>query len=526
MRKKILTLLAAVFALTAIHAQTEVYNRNRLLDDYFRFLLHVESSYVDTVNLKQLIVNNVKETLKQLDPHSAYLSEQELKQSQEHLSGEFEGIGVQYQMTNDTLYIIQTISGCPAERAGLRPGDKIVSVGDSVIAGVKITNTRIQKLLRGPRGTLVTVGVMRNGIKEPLTFTLKRDKIPMLSVDASYMAAPQVGYIKINSFGAKTYEEFMDAWGGLKKQKATKLILDLRSNGGGYLTSAQQIVNEFLRLGDLITYTEGIHQRRQVLVADGKGQLKDVPVVVLVDEYSASAAEIVSGAIQDWDRGTIIGRRTFGKGLVQRQFPAPGEGAYRLTVSRYYTPSGRCIQKPYKNVDYKDDINQRYKHGEMTNADSIHFADSLKYYTLRKSRVVYGGGGIMPDIFIPADTSRYTPYENRVTAQGIILDVSAQLTDSLRSAITHKYKTYAQYAEYFTVPASAIEKVDHLAAEKDLKPDTDEELLKAHEGISRQLKALVARNIWNYTGYFYVVNSQSDVYQKALEVLQQDRATP
>lgn len=520
MFKKLTILITAMFAAATMWGQTEMYNQRQLLEEYFRFLLHVENSYVDTVNMKQLIVNNVKETLKQLDPHSAYLSEQELKQSQEHLNGEFEGIGVQYQMTNDTLYVIQTISGCPAERAGMRPGDKIISVGDSTIAGVKITNTRIQKLLRGPRGTLVTVGVVRNGVAEPLTFTLKRDKIPVLSVDASFMAQPQIGYIKINSFGAKTYEEFMEAWTALKKQKATKLIIDLRSNGGGYLTAAHQIANEFLRLGDLITYTEGIHQRRQVLVADGKGSLKDVPLVILVDEYSASAAEIVSGAIQDWDRGTIIGRRTFGKGLVQRQFPAPAEGAYRLTVSRYYTPAGRCIQKPYKGVDYRDDINQRYKHGEMTNADSIHFADSLKYYTLREHRTVYGGGGIMPDIFIPADTTRYTPYENRITAQGIILDVSAQLTDSLRADITRKFKTPQAFAQNFSVPEHALDKVDQLAKEKDLEPKDDEERTKARKGIALQIKALIARNIWNYNGYFYIVNSESDTYKKALEVLQ------
>ena len=517
MRRHLVTiLLLATFMLS--RAQVAYYEQRQLIEDYVRFLFHIQSSYVDTVDFKDLIINNVKASLKQLDPHSAYLTADELRQSNEHLGGEFEGVGIQYQMIEDTLYVIQTISGCPAEKSGILPGDRIVSVGDSVIAGVKISNNRIQKLLRGPRGTTVTIGVMRAGVNEPLHFRLTRDRIPVTSVDGYYMSTRDVGYIKINSFGAHTYEEFIEAWRTLSKSGAKKLILDLRGNGGGYLQAAQNIANEFLSPGQLITYTEGVHQPRQVLRADGRGTMRDIPVAVLVDEYSASASEIVSGALQDWDRGIIIGRRTFGKGLVQRQFPAPGEGAYRLTVSRYYTPSGRCIQKPYKDVDYKDDIEQRYRHGEMTSADSIHFADSLRYYTLVKRRTVYGGGGIMPDIFIPADTSRYTPYANKLSAKGILIELSTELTDSLRKQITKRYANPQIYAEEYELPHSVIEKVHDMALNSGI--DVDEDMKQKSEfGIALQIKALVARNIWNYTGYFCVVNSASEAYKAALEEL-------
>ena len=362
--------------------------------------ISISNLYVDDVDEKKLVEDAIRGMLSKLDPHSSYMTPKEVKDANEPLSGNFEGIGVQFNMIEDTLLVIQPVTNGPSEKVGIIAGDRIVSVNDSAIAGVKMSKEEIMKRLRGPKGTKVKLGVIRQGIKDRLTFTVVRDKIPVKSVDAVYMIRPQIGYIRIGNFGATTHQEFMEGLKTLRDQGMQHLILDLQENGGGYLKAAVDIANEFLQRGDLIVYTEGRKVPRTEYKADGGGVMQQGKVVVLVDSYTASAAEIVTGAIQDQDRGIVVGRRTFGKGLVQRPLDMPDGSMIRLTIAHYYTPSGRCIQKPYKkgeNRDYAMDVINRLKSGELTNPDSINFADSLKYETLRQHRTVYGGGGIMPD---------------------------------------------------------------------------------------------------------------------------------
>jgi carboxyl-terminal processing protease len=342
--------------------------------------------YVDSVDEKKLVEDAIRGMLEKLDPHSSYSTPKEVKQMNEPLQGNFEGIGVQFNMVEDTLLVIQPVTNGPSEKVGIVAGDRIVSVNDTAIAGVKMSKEEIMKRLRGPKGTKVRLGVVRAGIRDRLSFTVTRDKIPVKSVDAYYMIRPGIGYIRIGNFGATTHQEFCDALKALQKEGARDLVLDLQENGGGYLQAAVNIANELLAKDDLIVYTEGRRVPRQDYRADGNGIFRDGKIVVLIDEYTASAAEIVTGAVQDQDRGFVVGRRSFGKGLVQRPIDLPDGSMIRLTIAHYYTPSGRCIQKPYtkgEKKDYAEDIENRFRNGEMTNSDSIHFADSLKFYTLR-----------------------------------------------------------------------------------------------------------------------------------------------
>ena len=382
----------------------------------------INSLYVDSVKEGNLVESSIVGMLKDLDPHSVYIPKEEVERMNEPLEGSFYGVGIQFQMLEDTLYVVQTVSGCPAAKVGVLPGDRMVFIEDTLIAGVKMQNTAIMKKLRGPKGTVVKVKMLRRGIPELIEFSITRDKIPIYSVDASYMIDKGVGYIKINSFGATTYREYLEAIDKLKKAGMKDLIIDLQGNGGGYMNAATDLANEFLQTGNLIVYTKGIKQPKTSINATGKGGFSNGRLIVLTDEYSASASEIFSGAIQDWDRGIVVGRRSFGKGLVQRPVILPDGSMIRLTTARYYTPSGRCIQKSYKDgLDkYEKDILDRYKRGEFQHADSIHFADSLKYKTLRLARTVYGGGGIMPDVFVPLDTTNYTDYLRKIIAKGVV----------------------------------------------------------------------------------------------------------
>ena len=371
--------------------------------------LAISNLYVDSVDEQKLVEDGIRGMIEKLDPHSSYLTPKEVKAANEPLQGNFEGIGVQFNMVEDTLLVIQPVTNGPSEKVGILAGDRIVKVNDTIIAGVKMSKEEIMRRLRGPKDTKVLLGIVRRDIADTLQFTVIRDKIPVKSVDASYMIRPQVGYIRIGSFGATTHEEFCERLKALKKQGMKSLVLDLQENGGGYLQSAVQIADEFLQSDNLIVYTEGRRTRRADYKARDGGLFSEGKVIVLVDSYTASAAEIVSGAIQDHDRGLVVGRRTFGKGLVQRPIDLPDGSMIRLTVAHYYTPSGRCIQKPYekgKKQEYAEDMLHRLKSGELMSADSVHFADSLKYYTLKERRVVYGGGGIMPDEFVPLDTTK------------------------------------------------------------------------------------------------------------------------
>ena len=482
----------------------------------------ITNLYVDSVDEKKLVEDAIRGMIDKLDPHSSYLTPKEVKSLNEPLNGNFEGIGVQFNMIEDTLLVIQPVTNGPSERVGIIAGDRIVSVNDSAIAGVKMSKEDIMRRLRGPKGTKVHLGVVRQGIKDLLKFTVVRDKIPVKSIDATYMIRPGIGYIRIGSFGATTHQEFLESLDKLKAEGMQHLILDLQENGGGYLKAAVDISEEFLQKGDLIVYTEGLKVPRMDYTANGRGVFKEGKIVVLVDGYTASAAEIVTGAIQDQDRGIVVGRRTFGKGLVQRPIDLPDGSMIRLTIAHYYTPSGRCIQKPYTKgggKDYAMDMMKRLKSGELTNADSIHFADSLKYETLREHRTVYGGGGIMPDEFVPLDTTLYTNFHRELAAKSIVIQQNLRYVDNNRKELQKRWASFADFKQQFEVPQSLVDAILAEGEKQNIKPKDEAELEKTLPYLKIQLKALIARDIWDMSEYFSVVNEQSEMVKKALEVI-------
>ena len=480
--------------------------------------------YVDSVNQNKLVEDGIRGMIEKLDPHSSYSTAQETKAMNEPLQGSFEGIAVQFNVVQDTLLVIQPVSNGPSERVGILAGDRIVTVNDSAIAGVKMSKEEIMRRLRGPKGSKVRLGIVRRGIKGVLTFVVVRDKIPVKTLDAYYMIRPTIGYIRIGSFGLTTYKEFMEAVAILKQQGMNDLILDLEENGGGYLNAAVDIANEFLKRNDLIVYTLGRSVPKQEFRADGKGRLLAGKVVVLINEFTASAAEIVTGALQDQDRGEVVGRRSFGKGLVQRPIEFPDGSMIRLTIAHYYTPSGRCIQKPYTKGDaqsYALDIEKRFEHGELYSADSIHFADSLKYKTLRKQRLVYGGGGIMPDYFVPLDTTLYTPYHRQLAARSYLINANLKYVDAHRKALKQQYPDFATFLVRYEVPQSLLDDIRKTAEKDKVKPKDEAEWKKSLPQLRLQLKALVARDLWDMSQYFQVVNEANPIVQKALTLFQQ-----
>lgn len=482
----------------------------------------IKNNYVDSVNESKLVEDGIRGMLEKLDPHSTYTTAKETKALTEPLEGSFEGIGVQFNIVQDTLLVIQTITNGPSEKVGILPGDRIVSVNDTAIAGVKMDRNEVVRRLRGPKGTRVRLGIVRRGIPGKLVFVVTRDKIPVKTIDAVYMIRPNVGYIRIGSFGATTYQEFMEGVTRLKKQGMQDLVLDLQDNGGGYLMAAVGVANEFLKRNDLVVYTQGRASKRDEFRANGNGRLLDGKVVVLVNEFSASAAEIVTGAIQDQDRGSVVGRRTFGKGLVQRPIPFRDGSMIRLTIAHYYTPSGRCIQKPYQKGDiesYERELDNRYKRGELYSADSIHFADSLKYQTLRQHRTVYGGGGIMPDYFVPLDTLQFTRFHRMLNAKSIIINANLRYVDNNRKTLKNRYKTFDDFNTRFTVPQSQIDAILKEGEAQQIKPKDQAELKRTLSLLRIQLKALVARDLWDMDEYFQIMNETNHVVRKALEVL-------
>jgi len=482
----------------------------------------ITNLYVDSVDEHKLVEDGIRGMLEKLDPHSAYTTAKETKAMNEPLQGSFDGIGVQFNMVQDTLLIIQPVVGGPSEKVGILAGDRIVTVNDTAIAGVKMSREDIMKRLRGKRGTKVKLGIIRRGIKGQLVFNVTRDKIPLKTIDASYMISPGVGYVRIGSFGATTYNEFMESVDSLRDHGMQDLILDLQDNGGGYMQASIMIANEFLQKNDLIVYTEGRRAKRDEYRAKGNGKLLSGRVIVLVNEFSASAAEIVSGAIQDQDRGEIVGRRSFGKGLVQRPIEFPDGSMMRLTIAHYYTPSGRCIQKPYEKGDkesYAMDIETRFKHGELYSADSIHFADSLKFKTLRRHRTVYGGGGIMPDYFVPLDTTQYTKFHRQLAARSYIVNANLKYVDDNRKQLRKKYTSFKQFDSEFEIPQSVIDNMLAEASKDNLNPENKEELKQTMPQLRLQMKALVARDLWDMDEYFQIINRSNHIVTKALEIL-------
>lgn len=526
--KKMKYLAAAVICAAATFGISAQYSRSNSASRQQQKLLMVENIvnnlYVDNVDEEKIVENAVREILENLDPHSSYSTKEETTSSQETMQGSFSGIGIQFNMQKDTLYVVQTIAGGPSEKVGILPGDRFIAVDDSIIAGRKLKNTDIMKRLRGPKGTKVNIKVKRGSNTDLLEFRITRDDIPLNSIDAVYMADGKTGYIRLSRFAATSYKEFKDAITKLKKQGMQQLILDLTDNGGGYMQIAAQIANEMLNRGNLIVYTQGRKSPRQNLNADGSGTFRTQKVVVMINQFSASASEILSGAVQDWDRGVVVGRRSFGKGLVQREFLLPDSSSFRLTIARYYTPSGRNIQKPYikgDREDYDKDIIDRYNHGELQSADSIHFADSLKHTTLRLHRTVYGGGGIMPDVFVPLDTTQYTDYHRRLVAKGIIPQFALRYVDKNRADLKAQYPDAQKFIKEFTVTDEMLNNL--VDAGKAEKVDFDKsQFAKSKEMLRTFVKAAIANDLFSTGAYFQIVNEQNDIYKEALSIINDD----
>ena len=515
-----------LFLVTMCLALALAASAQRSMPEALQKLLNAEyaitSLYVDTVNEDKLVEDAIRGMLENLDPHSSYTDAKETKELEEPLQGEFSGVGIQFNMNKDTLYVIQTVPGGPSERVGILAGDRIIYVNDTVIAGVKMKNSDIQKRLRGKKGTQVTVKVMRPGVPELITFRITRDNIPLHSIDAKYMLDERTGYLSITRFGAKTHEEMMEALSDLKKQGMTQVIIDLSDNGGGYLNAAIDMCNEFLERGQLMVYTEGENQPRSEANANGWGDYKDLHMVVIVNQFSASAAEIFAGAMQDWDRAVVVGRRTFGKGLVQRPVRFDDGSMMRLTVARYYTPSGRCIQKPYERGDkkgYENELLDRANEGEYYCLDSIQFNDSLRYTTRLTGRTIYGGGGVMPDVYVPIDTSEYSTYYRDMTAKGILNQFAIKYVDQNRKQLNKRYKTIQDFDRDFVVTDEMMR--DFIAmGEKDSVKYEEEKYRTSERLLKDIIKGLIARDVYSDAGaYSVIMNHRNNDVKAAYDVL-------
>ncbi len=482
----------------------------------------INYAYVDTVCEPELVEKAIIATLKELDPHSQYISKKDLQKAIEPLEGNFEGIGVSFQIYKDTILVISPVPGGPSEKLGIMAGDKIVKINNENATGKILDNNYVFKQLRGKKGTTVDVGIFRKGKRKLIDYTITRDKIPIHSIDAAFMAAPITGYIKLNRFSRTTMDEFRKSIGELRDQGMQDLILDLRGNSGGYLDVAIDLSDEFLGSSKLVVYTKGSSSPKRKYKSSFRGEFEEGKLVILIDEGSASASEIVAGAVQDWDRGIIVGRRSFGKGLVQRPYYLPDSSVIRLTIARYYTPTGRCIQKPYAKgyEQYYKDLAKRLEGGELTSIDHINFPDSLKYYTPR-NRLVYGGGGIMPDVFVPWDSTKYTDFYVDLLSKGIFNDFVLEYIDKERKSLNRKYTSFDRFNELFIVDYLLLEDFLSLAKKKDILPGDDEfEISK--ELIQYQLKALIARNLFDFNSYFQIMTQIDEGYLKANEVMGND----
>jgi carboxyl-terminal processing protease len=480
----------------------------------------IGQSYVDSVNTSDIVEKTIPEILKNLDPHTSYIPAKEMQEVQEEMRGNFSGIGVQFSIQEDTVRVIEVISDGPSSRVGILPGDRIVRVNDSIIAGVGVENNTVLSLLRGEKDSKVTVGIVRKTNNSELEFEITRGDIPLNSVDVSYMIDETTGFIKISRFAETTYDEFMDGMEKISGLGASKVIIDLRQNPGGALVGVLRMVDEFLEKGEPILYTEGLNQPRKTYNASGKNRWKDIKVYVMIDEFSASASEIFAGAMQDNDRGIVIGRRSFGKGLVQEQIPLADGSALRLTVARFYTPSGRCIQSSYENgsEDYYNTIYERSHSAELLVADSIHFADSLKYET-RGGRTVYGGGGIMPDFFVPVDTSGNSEYFNSIYRKGLIYTYAYNYADQNRETLS-TFKKADEFDTYLEKNKVFNEFVRY-AADKGVARD-EKGLKESGQVINTQLKAYIARNILGEEGFYPIIKQIDKTLLKAIEISQKN----
>lgn len=523
MRKTLFAIIFLIAALsTNIQAQESVSSRNQAVEKFANLLTIIDYAYVDTVNNQKMVEDAINGILKNLDPHSVYIPKKDLEKMREPLEGNFDGIGIRFNIFHDTILVVSPISGGPSEKLGIQSGDRIVTIEEENVAGNGVTNNDVQEKLRGKKGTVVNIQIERHGEKNLLDFAITRDKIPLYSVDASYMASPGIGYIKVSRFARNTMQEFNQALDTLKRDGAKSLILDLRGNGGGYLRTAFNLADEFLPDGKMIVYTKGDKQKEEDYKATSKGSFEDGNLIILINEGSASASEIVSGAMQDWDRALIIGRRSFGKGLVQKPFPLPDGSAVRLTTAHYYTPTGRCIQRPYTKgkKDYYNEINKRYKSGQLFSADSIHFPDSLKFYTPNK-RIVYGGGGIMPDIFVPIDTTLNSDLNKNLIRKGVYNEFTNTFLDKNRKKYLKEYPTFKNYENNFIVDDDVLKDFFKIAKKKGVE-ENEEEYEKSKHLIDTQIKALLARDLYSTSAYFKIINELSNAYLEGVKLLGSD----
>lgn len=532
-----LTVLAVALGILVGSALTQKVNAQRIVfqngswsieqSKVDRLLQLMSTAYVDELNIDSITDEAMADLVQKLDPHSAYIPKEDLEMVNSDLAGSFSGIGVQFTIQQDTVRIVAVISGGPCAGVGVLAGDKLISVDDSAFVGKKMNNEKVMKTLRGPKGTQVKLGVLRAGVGEPLYFTVTRGDIPVTSVDAKFIieskvesqkSKDKIGFVRVNKFGETTYKEFISALADLKAQGATSFIVDLRENSGGYMEQAIRMANEFLSRGELIVYSEGRAYPRYEATANGSGRFKDVPLVVLIDNFSASASEIFAGAMQDNDRATIVGRRSFGKGLVQQQMPFDDGSAVRLTVARYYTPSGRCIQKPYTlgdQEDYEKDLMERFEHGEFYSADSIHFADTTTYRT-KGGRIVRGGGGIMPDVFVGRDTTLNTPWYNRCVNLAYTYQFAYFYTDKHRKELA-KYKDW-QSLEKYLLKQDVLAEFVRFAEDKGVERN-DAEIQKSRPLMIRLLNAYIVRDMLGDEGFFPLFERDDEITQKAVEIM-------
>ena len=482
-------------------------------------LNYIQGAYVDSISKEKLTEDAISSLLEKLDPHSTYITAAEFNDANDPLLGSFEGIGVEFRIQRDTITVMNVVSGGPSEGIGVRAGDRIVKVDDKNVASVKITNNDVMRKLKGKGGTKVKIEVFRRGIKKLLEFNITRGVIPTYSLDIAYMLTSKIGYIKLSKFSATTHEEFVKALMKLKGKGMTKLVLDLRDNGGGYLEAAIDIADEFLSEDKLIVYTKGVHKPKNIVTSTKVGHFEKGALVILLNEFSASASEIVAGAIQDNDRGTIIGRKSFGKGLVQEQVKLYDGSAIRLTISRYYTPTGRCIQKPYsKGVeDYYSHFYEQFTDGELESIDSIKFADSLKFKT-PKGKIVYGGGGIMPDVFVPLGKDENSKYYIQIFNKGLIFQYTFDYTDKYRQSIKSKYLNADDFIKNFKINETIFNDFIAYAEKSGIKKD-EEGIIQSDKNIRTYLKAYIGRNIFRDDGFYPIINQEDKTIKKTIEVI-------
>jgi carboxyl-terminal processing protease len=520
MKKKTLigSVLITLFLLLTITASSQVLNEGTF--KFGRTLSLIDAFYVDSANLDMLTEKAIVEVLKNLDPHSTYISAKDVKEMNEPLNGNFEGIGVQFNLLRDSIIIVEPISGGPSEKVGIRAGDRILTIDQEKVSGINITTTGVRSRLMGPKGTKVNITVYRKGVKDILDFTIIRDKIPIYSVDASYMLDKETGYIKLNKFAATTEKEFSDAVVNLKKSNMKNLVLDLRGNGGGYMLAATELAEKFFSDQRLLVYLVGRKTPRQDFKSTGNGSLASSRIVVLTDEGSASASEIFAGAMQDWDRGVIIGRRTFGKGLVQNGFYLTDGSMIRLTIARYYTPTGRSIQRPYNEGydKYMENFYKRFTDGELMSADSIRLPDSLKYKTLVNSRVVYGGGGIMPDVFVSADTTSNSAYFNKLFAKNVLNTFTLDFYDKNRTLLNSEYKSFDDFKKKFQFSPDDVKSFITRGESEGVKFN-EEQFNKSKDEILLIMKGYIASNMWQISELYQIVNENDKVIDKALKII-------